>query len=170
MDLTFKRLKEDVDPSVINKLVKLEDQSDFKVKRDKNQIISSLSKMDYTLGCFCGDKLVGYIQLNPHCYRRDDLFIGNFIVDKNYRRQGIGTKIFKRAFEEYIKDSGVTLITTDVEKESSALAFYEKLDFEKSIFRSHNGKGSFVLVNTIYRLKQKLKRIESFSKLESFLF
>ena len=78
--------------------------------------------------------------------------ITNVAVHPDFRRQGIGTKLFKRLIEE-VKTKGVTAITLEVRpSNNAALHLYEKFGLKSVGRRKHyyidNDEDALIMWNT----------------------
>ena len=74
------------------------------------------------------DKVVGII--NGHSYY-DEIHISDFIILEEYRKYGIGTKLFNE-FKEYCKKNKIEeLKVTASSKNINAIKFYQKNGFEE---------------------------------------
>ena len=81
---------------------------------DDEKLIRAYDNSLYTLGAFDDGHLIGLVRCvgdGEHIVVVQDL-----IVDKNYRRQGLGTKLFKLAWYNY-SDVRMFQVNTDLEDE-----------------------------------------------------
>jgi len=80
------------------------------------------------------DKVVGFIDIHvfPDFVEGAPIaIIQNLIVEKNYRKMGIGSKLLKRAVEESEKQNAAELhVWTEFENQQ-AISFYTEHGFEK---------------------------------------
>lgn len=79
--------------------------------KDDEKLKKAFENSIYLLGAFDNSKLVGFIR----CVGDGEhiLLIQDLIVDSNYYRQGIGTKLFKAVSEKY-KDVRTFCLFTDI--------------------------------------------------------
>ncbi len=82
----------------------------------------------------CGDTPAGFccVQVfKSMCYNRYYAEITEFFIDEEYRRQGVGTELLKKAEEHFSQASlaGFQLFTGD--DNWSAQAFYEHLGYKR---------------------------------------
>lgn len=79
--------------------------------KDDEKLKRAFENSLYLLGAFDNSKLVGFIR----CVGDGEhiLLIQDLIVDSNYYRQGIGTKLFKTISEKY-KDIRTFCLFTDI--------------------------------------------------------
>lgn len=77
-----------------------------------------------TLGAFEGEKLLGIICVIGDKYTI--IYIQDIIVDPEYQRKGIGTKLVKEILKRYKEVYQITLSTDLREK---TVAFYKSLGF-----------------------------------------
>lgn len=79
--------------------------------KDDEKLKRAFENSIYLLGAFDNSKLVGFIR----CVGDGEhiLLIQDLIVDSNYYRQGIGTKLFKAVSEKY-KDVRSFCLFTDI--------------------------------------------------------
>lgn len=79
--------------------------------KDDEKLKRAFENSLYLLGAFDNSKLVGFIR----CVGDGEhiLLIQDLIVDSNYYRQGIGTKLFKAVSEKY-KDVRTFCLFTDI--------------------------------------------------------
>lgn len=79
--------------------------------KDDEKLKRAFENSIYLLGAFDNSKLVGFIR----CVGDGEhiLLIQDLIVDSNYYRQGIGTKLFKAVSEKY-KDVRTFCLFTDI--------------------------------------------------------
>ena len=70
----------------------------------------------YTLGAFEGERLIGFIRcIGDGEY---DLYVSDLIVNKEYRRQGIGKALLSKAMESFSHIENFVLMT-GLEEESN---------------------------------------------------
>ena len=78
------------------------------------------------------NKVVGYLlaeEIDIPYYKFKLAELCNMCVNKQYRRQGIGEKLFLE-FEKYFQDKGITHFTVTASfKNESAKSFYKKMGF-----------------------------------------
>lgn len=85
-------------------------------------ILSSV--YDYVYGYYIEDKLIGFI----HCTKMyEQVDIVNIVVDKEYRKQGIGTKLLNYVFDTFNDVSNYILEVN--EKNSAAINLYTVNNF-----------------------------------------
>ena len=103
------------------------DEFETILKDENRPVFVAVDEMENVLGyCFCM-----VIRFEAHAVINDhsSLYIDDFCVDENCRRQGIGRKIFAEV-EEYAKQIKVYNIDLNVwEFNESALKFYENCGF-----------------------------------------
>jgi len=82
------------------------------------------------IGAVDGEKLVGFIWIYKHEYFGETrMHINQIIVDKEYKRKGIGKRLLEEA-EKKAKELGIKVIDLFVsEKNAEAVNFYEKMGF-----------------------------------------
>lgn len=77
--------------------------------------------------CFC---ILRSQEAHENMKARNELYIDDLCVDENYRRQGIGKRIFQYVLE-YANEKKFDSITINVwEHNDRARAFYDKLGFK----------------------------------------
>jgi ribosomal protein S18 acetylase RimI-like enzyme len=77
-------------------------------------------------------KIVGFIIFYDFMWDRGKrAYIEDMGVLKEYRGQGIASKLFKKA-EEVLRKKGVSKIILDVSTKSKALKLYERIGYKKS--------------------------------------
>ena len=83
----------------------------------------------YILGAFEGEKLIGFVR----CVGDGEhiLLVQDLIVDKKHRRQGIGTTLFKAAWDKYA-DVRMFQVVTDLYDEADN-HFYQSLGMRKLV-------------------------------------
>ena len=83
----------------------------------------------HILGAFEGDKLIGFVR----CVGDGEhiLVVQDLIVDKKHRRQGIGTTLFKAAWDKYA-DVRMFQVVTDLYDETDN-HFYQSLGMRKLV-------------------------------------
>lgn len=104
---------------------------EFNIQNGKTEFFKKMREdpieLEYNIGCYAleEDKIVGGVIF----YKEFDwMFVERTYVDKKYRGQKIGTKIFQE-LENYCKENhlvGMRLSTWDFQ----AKGFYEKLGFD----------------------------------------
>ena len=90
---------------------------------------------DFVVVAETNNHVVGYL-LGEKCdipyYNFDVAELCNMCVNSNYRKCGIGAKLYS-AFEEYYNSQGIThFVVTASFKNESAKAFYKKMGFEEA--------------------------------------
>ena len=85
---------------------------------DADKVMRAFDKSLFILGAFEQEKLLGFIR----CIGDGEVnvIVADLIVDKPYRRQGIGKTLFKMAMERFKDIENVTLMTGLEEKENNA--------------------------------------------------
>ncbi len=90
---------------------------------------------------------VGYIGLFD-C--DEDFNIIGIAVEKEYQRQGIGTRLLDKAIC-YAKENGKKSLSLEVDENNiSAISFYEKQGFETISMRKHYYKDNDALIMFLY--------------------
>ncbi|MCR4670211.1 MAG: ribosomal protein S18-alanine N-acetyltransferase [Saccharofermentans sp.] len=89
-------------------------------------------------------KIIGYIGLS---FILDEAEIGNLVVDKDFRRQGIGGSLIEQV-KDFLKDQGIAKVFLEVaEDNESAKALYLKSGFNSfNIRKDYYGKGRNALL------------------------
>ena len=89
-------------------------------------------------------KIIGYIGLS---FILDEAEIGNLVVDKDFRRQGIGGSLIEEV-KEFLKDQGIAKVFLEVaEDNESAKALYLKSGFRSfNIRKDYYGRGRNALL------------------------
>ena len=96
--------------------------SKFSTLFNLDDILSSV--YDYVYGYYIEDKLIGFI----HCTKMyEQVDIVNVVVDKEYRKQGIGTKLLNYVFDTFNDVSNYILEVN--EKNSAAINLYSVNNF-----------------------------------------
>jgi GNAT superfamily N-acetyltransferase len=101
------------------------------------------NKYDVSIGCLNNDRLVGRISYNiirsgnPTWPQRPIMLIGDFYVVKEYRKQGIGTKLLEYCLNtaddcDFIRAVLYIDIKKEAEKHEYLVRFYSKFGFVKS--------------------------------------
>lgn len=95
----------------------------FAYLNDDEKLIRAFQQSCYLLGAFDQDRLVGFVR----CLGDGEHFIAvqDLIVDQNYQRQGIGTKLFQLSSEKF-KTVRMFQVNTDLFDERDN-AFYRKM-------------------------------------------
>lgn len=100
----------------------------------------------YYLGFFENDKLVAVIDLIAEYPNKETMFIGFFMVDKEYCNQGIGRNIIENCLQEF-KRQGFTFVRLGYMKENmQSKAFWRKCQFENTGIETDNGQGIVVVL------------------------
>ena len=94
------------------------------------------SQYDYVYGYYIEDKLVGFIHISK-LYETVDIV--NIVVDNNYRKQGIATKLINYILKLFDDVNNIMLEVN--ESNVSAIALYKKNNFE-IISKRNNYYGS----------------------------
>lgn len=99
----------------------------YKIWKDPEQkiVVAELN------GVVCGFAVLHHIHRpeNPFMRERDFMDVDEFCVDKEYRRQGIATKMMS-FIRNYTKEKGIKRLELNMwEFNQDALAFYEKVGF-----------------------------------------
>ena len=97
----------------------------YKIWKDPEQkiVVAELN------GVVCGFAVLHHIHRpgNPFMLERDFMDVDEFCVDKEYRRQGIATKMMS-FIRNYTKDKGIKRLMWEFNQD--ALAFYEAVGFK----------------------------------------
>ena len=128
----FKILNE-IDDQTYNILLQLEQNSSgepYSQDALKSILHHATNK---TFICSTQDKIVGMITVNLQSKKYDGCnYIINLTVQKDYRRQGIATALFKQVAEFLITNAQSETIGLDVDKDNvGAINLYKKLGFEQ---------------------------------------
>ncbi len=83
------------------------------------------SEYDYLFGYYDNNKLIGFIHLNK-LYENMDIV--NIVVNPEYRKQGIGTKLLDYSVRLF--DDIKTILLEVNENNVGAIEFYKKFNFE----------------------------------------
>ena len=110
------------DLEVFNKLG-LQVNSNFSNLYDLSQIIDS--QYDYVYGYYLDDKLVGFVHITK-LYETMDIV--NVVVDDEYRKQGIATKLINYVIDLFDDIDNVMLEVN--ENNIPAISLYKKNKFE----------------------------------------
>lgn len=100
----------------------------YKIWKDPEQkiVVAELN------GVVCGFAVLHHIHRpgNPFMLERDFMDVDEFCVDKEYRRQGIATKMMS-FIRNYTKEKGIKCLELNMwEFNQDALAFYEAVGFK----------------------------------------
>ena len=100
----------------------------YKIWKDPEQkiVVAELN------GVVCGFAILHHIHRpeNPFMRERDFMDVDEFCVDKEYRRQGIATKMIS-FIRNYTKEKGIKRLELNMwEFNQDALAFYEAVGFK----------------------------------------
>ena len=100
----------------------------YKIWKDPEQkiVVAELN------GVVCGFAVLHHIHRpeNPFMLERDFMDVDEFCVDKEYRRQGIATKMMS-FIRNYTKEKGIKRLELNMwEVNQDALAFYEAVGFK----------------------------------------
>lgn len=100
----------------------------YKIWKDPEQkiVVAELN------GVVCGFAILHHIHRpeNPFMRERDFIDVDEFCVDKEYRRQGIATKMIS-FIRNYTKEKGIKRLELNMwEFNQDALAFYEAVGFK----------------------------------------
>ena len=89
-------------------------------------------------------KIIGYIGLS---FILDEAEIGKLVVDKDFRRQGIGGSLIEEV-KDFLKDQGIAKVFLEVaEDNESAKALYLKSGFNSfNIRKDYYGRGRNALL------------------------
>lgn len=112
-----------IEDSIRFKELGLQVNSNFQNVYDLEEILKS--NYDYVYGYYVEKNLVAFIHV---CVLYDTMDIVNIVVDKNYRKTGIASKLLNHVLELY-KDVSNILLEVN-EKNESAIALYKKYNFE----------------------------------------
>jgi GNAT superfamily N-acetyltransferase len=123
-------------------------------------------------GCFVMEhdrKVVG--TATSICYENRFAWIGMVLVDTEYRKQGIGTQLLKKAIE-YLDDSNIPTIKLDATPQGkplyAKLGFVEEYEIERWILKRQSG----VVLTTLGVTRASLSeiRMEQIFRLDKELF
>lgn len=80
--------------------------------QDDEKLVRAYDNSLYTLGAFVENKLIGLVR----CVGDGEhiLVVQDLIVDKEYQKRGIGTKLFKTVWDKYA-DVRMFQVNTDIE-------------------------------------------------------
>ena len=103
---------------------------------DEYDIKRMFKECEYILGCFEDGKLIGYLALEKGNFKfakeQGETYVYNFMVDPEYSQDGLGTRMFQRAFRDHIsKMEDRNLVTLEVEYGLPAEELYKKLGFKE---------------------------------------
>jgi len=84
-------------------------------------------KMFEYFGLFEKEKLIGFMLLKKE---KNELLIKHLLVDKAFRRKGLGKKLIDKAFS-IAKKNKMKIKTEVLIKNKNALMFFEKLEFRR---------------------------------------
>ena len=103
------------------------------------------SKYDYVYGYYDNDKLVGFIHINK-LYENMDIV--NIVVDEDYRKRGIGTRLMNHVLNLFI-DIDCALLEVN-EKNEAAIALYKSCDFEViNVRKNYYGKDNALIMKRV---------------------
>lgn len=112
----------------------------------------------YYLGFFKNDRLVAVIDLIAEYPNKETMFIGFFMVDKEYCNQGIGRNIIDNCLQEF-KRQGFTFVRLCYMKENmQSKAFWGKCQFTNTGIETDNGQGTVVVLEKNYNRYSFKKR------------
>lgn len=132
------------DISEYDRILELWDQCDLPYKpegRDTKENIAKEIKEqpEYWIGAYDGKKLIGII-VGTDDGRKG--WINRLAVDKNYRGQGIGTKLVKLLEQEF-EDKGFKIWAALIEPDNpEGMEFFEKMGFEDSDIKYYSKRES----------------------------
>ena len=82
---------------------------------------------DYIMYCTCDDKVVGFAALNENFAYKNDIYILQIAVKKEFQNQGVGTELFEYLFHH---SKQYRCITSNVKKgNESSLKLHKKFGF-----------------------------------------
>lgn len=118
----------EIDSSMIESIKRIyQDEGWISYLNDDEKLISSFNNSLYTLGAFDDSSLIGFIR----CVGDGEhiLIVQDLIVDLNYRKQGIGTYLFKTIMDRY-SQVRMFMVVTDTNNEADN-KFYQSFDLKK---------------------------------------
>ena len=125
----FKKIKE----SHLSQLVSLWNQgsnvltsSGFLMTQEKVELGFKEKMFEY-FGLFEKEKLIGFMLLKKE---KNELLIKHLLVDKAFRRKGLGKRLIEKAFS-IAKKNKMKIKTEVLIGNKDALLFFEKLGFKK---------------------------------------
>ena len=108
---------------------------DWPLSNEGKQYFKNAIKESFAIVAEIDDKIVGYLlgeESNIPYYNFKIAELCNMCIDSNYRKQGIGSALYKE-FEKSFNEQGIThFIVTASFKNESAKAFYKKMGFEEA--------------------------------------
>ncbi len=112
----------------------------------KDFLRETLGTPGYYLGAFENGNLIGGILVRK--FDRPKLWIFFLIIDSDYRRQGIGSKLLRKIEELGSRDHNFLFVDVS-EDDVSANKFYSKLGFERNAkVKNWFGDNTFGLIYT----------------------
>lgn len=100
----------------LDQVMTLYNSEGWDIYTEPERIKRAFEKSLYTLGAFEGERLTGFIRcMGDGEY---DLYVSDLIVDKEYRRQGIGKALLSKAMESFNHIENFVLMT-GMEEESN---------------------------------------------------
>ena len=113
-----------------------------------------------TFACFCGDRLTGFITVNPNGnYFGGSLYVVNLNVDRAFRGQGIAKRLLYAVYRHYVGRYGDKPVSLDVTKTNRAMELYRQIDFRVSGIPSRNGETDVVMAMPLKAMGQNLERL-----------
>ena len=108
-----------------------------------NDILNS--EFDYVYGYYLDSKLVGFIHLNE---MYENIDIVNIVVDKDYRRKGIGNSLLKYVINLFDDVTGIMLEVN--ENNQQAIKLYNKLGFKEISLRDrYYGEDTAIIMEKV---------------------
>ena len=130
--LSFKKLT----PSMIDKrfreILDVENMSNEPYSEKVLKEIVTDSKVD-TFACICEDRVIGFLSLNPQSTKYFDksIYLINLVIDKDFRHQGVASKLIYESYRYYRDTHSDMLYSLDVDTTNiPAFNLYKKIGFQ----------------------------------------
>lgn len=112
---------------ILEQVMPLYESEGWTVYAELDRVRRAFENSLYTLGAFEHEKLLGFIRcLGDGEY---DVYVSDLIVDKRYRRQGIGTALLSMAMKKYAHIENFVLMT-GLEEENNK-SFYRSMGMKE---------------------------------------
>lgn len=112
-----------------------------------------------TFGCFDGEKIVGFVTVNPKSRMwGGSLYIVNINVAHSCRGRGIAKRMLLAVYQYYILD-GIKWVILDVAKKNRAMELYRRIGFQIQNIPSRNGETDVVMAMPFEQMGENLRRL-----------
>ena len=113
-----------------------------------------------TFACFQGNRLVGFVTMNPHGrYFGGSLYVVNINVARAFRHRGIAKQLLYAVYLYYVEGYENTPVSLDVTETNRAMERYREIGFRVSNLPSRNGDTDVVMSMLLKEMGRNLERL-----------